>query len=312
MVLGAETLLGKEVAERCAPLAADIALRTCEREAIGRLTESAGGAVLIGAAEPSELATFDLVIDCAERFADAGSLRDAAPPEQRWLAANLDVPASALPLPPGLPPGPALCARVRCAHPAALLCTDLLGPLAALGLIGAVASILQPVSLFGQQAIEEVFGEMRELLAFKPVRAQRFGQQLAFNVLPVEPAEEAALAADASRLAGFPVSVQRLQVGVFHALVGSFHLTFAQAASPRAVRQALASSAGVVLAEDPKRLSPLEVAGAEAIAVGAIEPDGSNDRACWVTAMMDNLSHTGAAVARLAADLLELPSAGGR
>jgi len=69
----------------------------------------------------------------------------------------------------------------------------LLQPLLGHGLRRVVATLLQPVSVFGPDALDQLFGQARSLLTFQHVEdATHWERQLAFNLQAAPPGDEIA------------------------------------------------------------------------------------------------------------------------
>jgi len=311
-VVEANTLLGKEVREtleRETGLWREIRLLTVRDDEVGGLSEVAGAAALVQRADADGLSGVDLVFCCgteAESRQVLGELPSTA--SAIVLATGLeDYTAGGEPLPPivagihvggvgsvggigGMTDGRA----VLSPHPAVILLAHLLHPLRGLGIEEAVATVLQPASMYGDPGIDELFEQTRQILAMTQRRpAPVFGAQLAFNVLPT-PASVAPLSAQLREvLAGDPpASLQLLQGGVFHSLSASVFLRFANPTDAKSLRRMLGQQEHLELAKKPGHLGPIDAAAHEKILVGAVQDEPSGG--FWLWAVMDNLTRGGA------------------
>ena len=186
----------------------------------GILTEVAGAAALVQPFAPDDLESLDLLFFCEPRESELGVLDR--------LPASLDVivvsPTVAIPNGHPVVAGDgeevARGEVLVSPHAAVVGLAHLLRPLAALGLEEAVATLLLPISIYDQEALEEVFAQTRALLEFKrPAAGKRFSQQLTFNILPGPPDEAVIVEQLGALLPGSPrIAVHSLQAGVFHGL----------------------------------------------------------------------------------------------
>jgi aspartate-semialdehyde dehydrogenase len=292
-------LLGKELCDQLASrpeLATELRLFTQREEEVGTLTEIGGAAAMVQSFSPEDLATLDLLFLCEPREAELGVL-DRLPPS---LAAIVVSPT--VPIPGGRPViagdddlverGELLVSP----HAAVVGLAHLLRPLVPLGLEEAVATLLLPVSIYDQDALEEVFEQTRALLEFKrPGGGRRFSQQLAFNVLP-GPADEGVIVEQlVALLERSPrLAVHTLQAGVFHGLALSVFCRLAVEVVPDDLTAALSGREQVELAETPETVGPVAAATGETVLVGEIRSAAGQPGAFWLWAALDNLTRGGA------------------
>jgi aspartate-semialdehyde dehydrogenase len=177
-------------------------------------------------------------------------------------------------------------------HPAVVLLSHLLHPLASLDPQQAAATVLLPASMEGDPGIEELAEQARNIFTMSGRKPSPvFGAQLTFNVLPtaipVDP-----LAAELRAVLGRPVALQILRAGVFHSLAVSLHVRLAGNPNGQALRKALGSNPHLEFTDVPKHLGPIEAAASEKVLYGTVrkDPDGG----FWLWAVMDNLTRGGA------------------
>lgn len=175
-------------------------------------------------------------------------------------------------------------------HPGTVALAHLLQPLEPFAPHRAVATMLQPASMRGKKALEEVLEQTRSLLAFEAAPARDvFPTQLAFNLLPLAgegPRIEGQL--KAAYPAGPAASVMLLQAGIFHSFSISLRIEFGEDPGAEEVRRALGAHLANDLAVDPELLGPVDAAAREEVLIGSVE--AADDNAYWIWAVMDNLT----------------------
>jgi aspartate-semialdehyde dehydrogenase len=299
-------LLGKELRESLGRGAAglqwqEVRLLSTIADEIGTLTEAGGAAAVVQRYEPGSLDGVSVAFFCGPIAANRALLAEL-PPEVTAVVLSPD--AS---LADGHPVVAGINTRPRGAknggsevllspHPAVVLLAHLLHPLTAFEPREAVATLIQPVSLYDDVGIEELFEQTRQIIAITPRwRSPVFGAQIAFNLLPgasPETAAETVVASLAAVLpAPVPVAIQVVQGGVFHCLALSLHVRCGSGASPQAIRKAIAASPYVELAKDARHLGPIDAAASDKVLLGSVRGDLGG---FWIWAVMDNLTRGGA------------------
>jgi aspartate-semialdehyde dehydrogenase len=294
------TLLGREVKETLEGrpgLAADLRLLTTREEEYGTLTEIAGAAALVAHATPETVADLDLLLVCGELSA-IRPLLDALPAGATVVLLSPDATlADGVPVVAGVNPGELERGTVLLSpHPAAVLLAHLLHPLAGLGLEQAVATVIQPTSMYGDPGIDELLEQTRRILAMAgPPSGGPFGGQLAFNVLPGATAGES-VAGQAAATLDFrgPLAVEVLQGAVFHGMAASLWVEVEGATEPEALEDALLSSAWIERSDTPESLGPVAAAAEAHILLGSVRADAARPGGFWIRAVMDNLTRGGA------------------
>jgi aspartate-semialdehyde dehydrogenase len=187
--------------------------------------------------------------------------------------------------------GPALFAVP---HDISTLLVDLFHPLEReLGLVEVVVTILRPVSDFGEEGIEELRDQTVRLLNFAEPRAEVFGRQLAFNVLPQAAAPDAGesietrVGTEVGSLLGW--TDRRLSVGlavapVFFGHCLSLRVRFAREVSVERLREVLTNSGLSSTDDGASRLTPMDVSSEDGIHVSAIRDDGRGGFGIWAVA----------------------------
>lgn len=301
-------LLGQELREelaRRATFTGKVKLLSTLDDEIGALTEVRGEAAVVQPYEPDELEGVAVAFFCGPA-ATSRALLAALPQATTAILLGPDAEAS---------DGQPVVARVSgrhleqgrvmvSPHPGAVLLTHLLAALAPLGVRQAAATVIQPASLYGKRALDELFEQTRAILNFQGQKPEEiFGRQLAFNLFPpaVEPADLAALV-NACLAKPSPLSVAVLQGGIFHGVSVSLSLRLPASVTREAVIAALAHDPLLELdREEPP--SPVDAAQSNSILLGSVVEHRSEPGSFSLFAVMDNLTAGGAVNA---ADIAEM------
>jgi aspartate-semialdehyde dehydrogenase len=272
----------------------ELRLYALNKEEIGTLAESRGRPTLIAEIEEE---SFDKV-DVAFLFGDMARLRPivkAIPPRTTVVLLAPDAtPEEAHPVVIGiddrqLPEGQPLLSP----HAAVIGLAHLLHPLARFRPQIAAATVFQPVSTLGKEALDELFEQTREVLNFERPAYRLLPRQLAFNVLGGGGAG-AYLESQLSRVLAAPeisLSIEVLRTGIFHGFGISLHLRLEEDPGIEALRATLGEHPVIELA-DGDLVGTIDVAAREEVLVGAVERSGPGAYRIW--ALIDNLTRGGA------------------
>lgn len=328
-LIGADTLLGREIRDIVATSNADIDLRLVadieevagaltrvgdEPAVVGGLTaESLDGAraiFLAGSAEASrkalELAADEpgtIIIDLTGAAEDRPEARLRAPLVESTEDGDEGEYDSAVQV---------------IAHPAAIALALFLRRLHLIEPVrSSVIQIFAPASEYGTEGVEELQGQTVSLLSFKKLPHAVFDTQLSFSMLAKYgeeakvPLEETELRIErhlASLLAlpgdgeGAPMpSLRLIQAPVFHGYSFGAWVEFESDPSMETLESGLVTGSIEVRGGDFAAPTNVGQAGQGGIAVGAISPDRNRPEACWFWLAADNLRLTaenGVAVAR--------------
>lgn len=288
------TLLGKEVRETLERRSGwqEIRLLSTLEDEIGTLTDVAGAAAIVQPYNPDDFDGIDTAFFCGPIAATRPVLA-SLPAGTTAVVLSLDAtPDDGTPVVAGVnDPAVRSGGVLLSPHPAVVLVSHLLHPLAGLEPRQAGATVLLPASMEGDPGIEELAEQARNIFTMSGRKPSPiFGAQLTFNVLPTQvPAEP--LAAELGTVLGRPVALQLLQAGVFHSLAASLHVHL-DATSTQAVRKALEANPHLELADHPKHLGPVEAAASEKVIYGTVRKDPEGG--FWLWAVMDNLTRGGA------------------
>jgi aspartate-semialdehyde dehydrogenase len=267
------------------------------------LTEFAGEAMFVSAADPEALGPLDIAFFCGsrpegerylgwpvERGFTAIDLTSAARPGGNAPPINVAVNADRLNETPRL---------VLTPHPIALMLSTVLAAAQRdCGLRDVAVIALQPVSEAGEEGINELYRQTLGLLNFQDWPQEVFGRQLAFNLVPAsayggsapgridgrEIEEEIRLIADS----GFEVSVSVVLAPVFHCHAAMARLVLAPGKTPADLSAALAAVEEIHVDATGIRVTPVDRAGQPGVLVAGPWPGGS-PQACWIWIVSDNL-----------------------
>jgi aspartate-semialdehyde dehydrogenase len=275
----------------------EVRLLSTRADEIGTLTEVGGAAAIVQRYEPDSLDGVDVAFFCGPAAVNRPLLAELP---EGVTAVILSIDAGAAdgqPVVAGVNEGAARRGAVLLSpHPAVVLLALLLGPLRELEPLEATATLVQPVSLYDEPGLEELFEQARQIIAITQRRRSKlFGAQLAFNLLPASPAVTA-VAAVGELLAAVlpappPVAIDVVQGGIFHCFAASLHVRCAGETSLAALRKALRDAPHVGTAADPAHLGAIDAAASDKVLLGTPRHDA---RGFWLWATMDNLTRGGA------------------
>jgi aspartate-semialdehyde dehydrogenase len=316
------TLVGKGVkghlARRRFPVGQVKVFDTGAMEEGGNLTEFDGEAMLATRPDLAAMESIDLVFFCGPD-GSAGEYLDWA---RRGGFVTIDLTLTANRR-KGIPVvnaavNPQVVGRheglLAAPHPASLILSTLLAPLARLSALREVTSVVfQPASEKGEEGIDELYRQTVGVLNFTEFPKERLGGILAFNLLPSFLAAASfpgeLLAREVGFILGgarFPHAIATLAVPVFHGHSFLCRVSFAESVSSEALHEALAGQEGLRRLESSGAASPAELAGQEGVLIGEIHPDPSLPGAFWVWGVSDNLvGGTALNAVRMAEALLE-------
>lgn len=297
------SLIGKElreVLEGRRELWTELRLVSGDEEEIGTLTEVAGMAAVVSRADASNLAAADLLFFCGDREASMPLLTEVPAGAIAIVLAADATPADGQPVVAGVNldtvEGTAPDRALLSPHPGAVLLAHLLYPLRTFGLEEAVATLIQPVSMYNEAALDELYGQARRVIAIagreEPVILPG---QLAFNVFPSHlpgghlATEVAAVLGDG----GLEPAIGIFQGAIFHSFAAALFVRLRERPEPEEVRQVLGEHRYNRLAEEGDLLGPVDAAASGEVIVGAVRREGTG-AGYWIWSVMDNLTRGGA------------------
>ncbi len=157
----------------------------------------------------------------------------------------------------------------------------------------------QSVSGAGQQGMDELTQQTRQVTQGQPVRPDKFGDQIAFNVIPhIDSFQDNGFTKEEMKLVWetqkileddrIGVNATAVRVPVFYGHAEAVHLETREPLSVAAVRQMMADAPGVSLLDEPRSggypTPASHAAGSDAVFVGRIrrDPTHANGINLWV------------------------------
>lgn len=312
-LVGPDSLKGREILSvltaRKFPLASIEFYDADVEQEFSKLSQFGDEPKVVHALTPSALEGLDLVFLAADAATNRAYGRLAE--EKDYLALDLEETFNADPDVPLIVAGvndgilrkkkPPLIANP---NPAAIMLSHLLQALReGFGLSRALAFILEPVSAYSEEGIQELADQSFALLGSSSVRKKVFPNQVAFNLLSrTTRAERNGFSALENRVLAEVRRVLdpvKVQLSLTIVLAPVFH-TFSIMTYVELERKAEAADLGACFKKnDVFRLSaagakdivsPVTVAGKDRIFVGQIRRDALNPRGFWIWMVADNLT----------------------
>ena len=326
-VVGASSLLGKELAEELAEsaLAAATTVLLDDEDATGKLEAIGDEATFVQRIEPGAFEGVDVAI-----FTDAAQAREHWKTARQMGASVVDVTgalrtegvAVRSPLVLAASGGNSLLdlqtTAIVVAHPVATTLALVGTKLARVGGVRwSAATVLQPASEGGRAAMDELHQQTVSLLSFQSMPKEIFDAQVAFNLLPAfGEAARVQLADAAERIAsdfrsitaasGLPEpALQLVHAPVFHGYGVSLFVEMIQPLDLAAMEAALAHDGLEVVSGEGDPPSNLSAAGQPQVLVQIASSGAERTRfQLWMTA--DNLKLASQAAIACAAELTRL------
>jgi len=189
-------------------------------------------------------------------------------------------------------------------HPATIVLSHLLAGLrSGFGLASAVAVVLEPVSAYAEEGIQELAEQSYALLGSSAMSKKVFPYQVAFNLLPrtgkpekngSSPLENR-VAGEIGRVLGpgpVPLSLAIVLAPVFHGYSFLVHAVLERDAAAADVEAGLKriDAFRFAPAGETGPVSPVTVAGKDRIHLGPVRKDPAAARGVWLWAAADNLT----------------------
>ncbi len=307
-IVGAGSLLGKELADELEGsllAASDFVLLGDESES-GQVTAVAEEAAVIRAVEPDSFKRMDFAFfagstdETRENWRAAAKAGAGIVDMTFALEGQAEVPVRAPLVWQGVKSrGQGIdltTPAVVAAHPAAVMLGVVAARLAAkLPVRFIAATVFEPASQHGREAMDELHQQTVNLLSFHDLPKAQYDAQVAFNLLPslgedakVElPAVAQRIASHYAGLGALPeLSLELVQAPAFHGYTASVLVELGEDASVSQVEAALGGEGIDVVAEDSDPPSNLSAAGQEDIMVRV---RGAGGRRFWLWMAADNL-----------------------
>jgi len=318
-IVGASSLAGKEVSDELSEsvLAASNFVLLDDEDAAGQVTTAGDEPAFIQRIEASSFDRIDFVF-----FAGGAAVTKKHWQEARRAGASIvdltyalerekDVltrapwvtEALASKIQSSLPEADLNTPAVVAAHPAAVMLALIAAKLQAkLPLTGLAATVMEPASEHGREAMDELHKQTVNLLSFQSLPREQYDAQVSFNLLPaLGEAAQVKLAATEERIrnhyAGLSggvlpaLALQLVQAPVFHGYVASVLVEFGHAVTVEQVEVALAGEHIDVVSGESDPPSNLSAAGQEEI-MARVKQDTSEKgqgMRLWLWLAADNL-----------------------
>ncbi len=310
VLLGGETLLGIEIrdliSQRKLPVSLQVASTKSDEKVISRDEDEllvispldasmvdGADVILLGGTSKANKMAFQLAKELKTRpafvdmfcdFEDKPAARLRAPLlEDKKVAADADT--------------------IHCiAHPAAVTLARLLVLLHAMSPVErCVATIHEPVSEYGKEAIDELHKQAVSLFNFQPMPKEVFDTQVSFTLSPSYGEDSTnSLAASELRIEkhlatllgprkmALP-SIRLIHAPVFHGHCQNVWVEFAKRPAVAEIEKALADAGADVRPEGTEPASNVGVAGHSGMILSNINEDRSHGRGMWLWVASDNL-----------------------
>jgi aspartate-semialdehyde dehydrogenase len=312
-LVGPDSLQGKEIlnvlaAKKFAVASFDLFDPEVEEE-YSKLGQFRGEAKVVHGLSPAALEGLDLVFLAADEKTDRRYGLLAA--EKDYIALDLAGTFNADPNVPLVVAGvndaalggspPPLIANP---HPATIVLSHLTAGLrAGFGLAGAAAFVLEPVSAYAEEGIQELAEQSYALLGSSTMSKKVFPDQVAFNLLTrtaklekngFSPLENR-VASEIGRVFGprpVPLSLTIVLAPVFHTYSFMVHAVLERDAAAADVEACLKEHDifRFAAAGETGPVSPVTVAGKDRIHLGPVRKDPFVTRGFWLWAVADNLT----------------------
>ncbi|MCJ7755583.1 MAG: hypothetical protein MUP13_13550 [Thermoanaerobaculales bacterium] len=182
--------------------------------------------------------------------------------------------------------------HLRVAHPALVATSRLVEVLADFGDIRGTLAIVDPVSIYGREAIELLARQTATRLQGEPVTELIYGHVRTFNVIAIDAFDLQEEAAQV--MPNVPLAVTHSLSGVFHGHLAHLGLVFSERVDPDDIRDALSQTEGIEISDLPVSLDAVPDRDFAVITPLVMSPDG---RQLAVTIMADGLRIGGALTA---------------
>jgi len=189
-------------------------------------------------------------------------------------------------------------------HPVTVILSHLLKSIVArLGIVKAIAFVLQPASALGGSGIDELASQSVSLLSGAPLPTDVFKQQMAFNLLShtekprsdgFSPTEKR-LVSEVRRVLDrpdLPLSLSVVQASLFHTYAIMCYLELEKDIDIPGLEALWLESPYLkrTASDEPCSVSCISVTGKDEVFIGQIKKEGAIPRSFWVWAVADNLT----------------------
>ncbi len=187
-------------------------------------------------------------------------------------------------------------------HPITMMLSNLLFPLDKMfGIRNASVNVFSPVSIMGEEAIEELYQQTVNLLNFKEIPKEIFENQLVFNIIPDFTEKHASKDSSLEKIIGEEVAallewkekkltIRIILVPVFHCHSLSLHITFRKDLKAVEIVKELEHGEGTKwIPQGEATPTPVSVAGRREIHLSNLREDGLSSKGFWLWGVSDHL-----------------------
>ncbi len=188
-------------------------------------------------------------------------------------------------------------------HPVTIILSHLFNAVKSLGIMKSVSFILQPVSAFEEQGMEELAGQSVAMMSSETFSKKVFKEQIAFNFLcQLEPSDEDGFSSmekqiisEVRRVFGrddFPLSLSIVQAPVFHTYSIMTFLELKKNAEIHTLRDHFKEYSYFKIAPSSlsRPVSSVSVTGQDKIFIGQIKKEKLFPNSFWIWVAADNLT----------------------
>ena len=190
-------------------------------------------------------------------------------------------------------------------HPIAIPIALILHQLATLSPVeSCVATVVEPASELGQEAIEELAAQTMGVLSIQAVPQTVFDRQVAFNLFPAVDGREPYIVEQVRALTGARTELAMLvtQGAIFHSHTFSLFLRSKEPLTREQILDAFRTNPALALPEGDQQFGTIDAAGKDEVLIAEVRPDPSIRNGFWVWAVCDNLRRSSALNAVLVAE----------
>lgn len=298
-LLNPNSLVGKEIQEKLQQTEEswwdELRLLTTDSEVAGTLTQVRGSAELVQLLAADSLEGVDLLLDASPEGTDIKTLGAASNHRTSVRYAPFQDSEQGIPVVAGANLEIASRGAVHISpHPGVVALALILQALEPYGVDSASATIIQPVSMLGEGAMDELFAQAHSILTFSDdMPKEILGSQLVFNLTSVSADSNREMDRQLGIILGLEssVSVQLVQGGFFHGVGISLQVSLRETLEVSLLRSTLEKSAHLVVVQHPDSpLGPASVVGSEELLLTDLRAVEGQDNSFWLWGALDNLT----------------------
>jgi aspartate-semialdehyde dehydrogenase len=166
------------------------------------------------------------------------------------------------------------------------------------------ATVVQPASIFDQEAVEELAQQTVSVLNVHAVPKEIFDRQLAFNLYPALEHSEQLIVSQIKTLtdARAAIALMITQGTIFHGHTFSIFVKTRDTLDAARINESLSSNPAIAFPEGDQQFGTIDAAGRDEVLIAETRPDPAIRGGFWVWAVCDNLRRGSALNAVLVAE----------